>query len=81
MAEKKCNSCARQHSEEWNLTKRLAKSNRRLFITLIVVIALWLSTLFALVVEKQGKSDLIGTCENVSCGELVLPQADNGIVQ
>ena len=41
---KVCTEC-NTHSEEWSLSKELAKSNKRMFITLIVVIALWFSTI------------------------------------
>ena len=40
---KTCNSC--KPSEEWSLSKELAKSNRRMFIIIIVCIALWVASL------------------------------------
>lgn len=41
-----CNKeCEKKHSEEWSLSAELAKSNKRMFITLITVIALWFATI------------------------------------
>lgn len=50
MAEKKtCTNCNTKHSEEWNLTRELSRSNQRIFIALITVIALWFATIFGFV--------------------------------
>lgn len=40
---KTCNSC--KPSEEWSLSKELAKSNRRMFIIIVVVVCLWVASL------------------------------------
>lgn len=47
MPEKKCDGCVRARSDEWNLTKELAASNRRRFIAIIFLVSLWLVTVFA----------------------------------
>lgn len=44
---KTCNSCTK-HSDEWNITKELAKANKRQFITIIVLIAILFVTVFGL---------------------------------
>lgn len=50
MSEKKtCTNCNTKHSEEWNLTRELSRSNQRMFIALITVIALWFATIFGFV--------------------------------
>jgi hypothetical protein len=45
--EKKCDGCVKIRSDEWNLTKELAVSNRRRFVAIIFLISLWLVTVFA----------------------------------
>ena len=47
---KVCNDCNTEHSAEWSLSKELAKSNKRMFIILLVVIALWFTTIAGFVV-------------------------------
>lgn len=47
MPEKKCDGCVKLRSEEWSLTKELAASNRKMFIAIIVLVSLWLITIFA----------------------------------
>lgn len=43
---KVCNKeCTHKHSEEWSLSTELAKSNRRMFTALVIVIALWFATI------------------------------------
>lgn len=43
--EKKCTNCEEIHSNDWNLTKELAKNNKRMFIVMIVVLCMWLATI------------------------------------
>lgn len=40
MEKKVCTQCT-PHSEEWTLSAQLAKSNRRMFIALVLVICFW----------------------------------------
>lgn len=42
-----CDNCGgkKEHSQEWSLSAELAKSNRRMFIALLVVIVLWAATI------------------------------------
>ena len=42
---KKCTGCKTDVSEEWTLSRELAKSNRRMFIIIIVVVSLWVASL------------------------------------
>ncbi|MBR6051141.1 MAG: hypothetical protein IKP68_08070 [Clostridia bacterium] len=43
---KTCDGCGdKRRSEEWSLSAELAKSNRRMFIVLMVVIFLWFTTI------------------------------------
>lgn len=43
---KVCNKeCQNTHSEEWSLSAELAKSNKRMFVILVTVIALWFATI------------------------------------
>lgn len=47
---KTCDSCGEKHrSEEWSLSVELAKSNKRMFVALLVVIALWFATIFGFI--------------------------------
>ena len=43
-----CKTCV-GHSDEWNLSKELAKSNKRTFVALILVVCLWFATIFGFV--------------------------------
>lgn len=56
MPEKKCDGCVKIRSDEWNLTKELAASNRRRFVAIVFLIALWLVTVFAFLwhINEQG---------------------------
>ena len=46
---KTCNNCD-NHSSEWILSRELARVNKRLFISLILVIILWFSTILGFVI-------------------------------
>lgn len=47
---KVCNKeCVTVHSEEWSLSSELAKNNKRMFTTVIIVIALWFATIVGFV--------------------------------
>lgn len=54
-----CNNCDPNHSEEWCLSKELAKSNRRLRIVIAVVVALWLVTVIGFFVTSNNNGDNI----------------------
>lgn len=83
---KVCNKeCTHNHSEEWSLSAELAKSNKRMFIALVTVIALWFSTIIGFVwyinqydytnetitVDSQssGDANYIGNDGNIYNGE------------
>lgn len=47
---KVCNKeCTNHHSEEWSLSAELAKSNKRMFMSLMLVITLWFATIVGFV--------------------------------
>lgn len=48
-----CNGC-KSHSEEWSLSKELAKRNRKLKIALLVVVVLWLVTVIGWMVTLSA---------------------------
>ena len=64
MPEKKCDGCARVHSDEWNLIKELATSNRRRFVVIILLVSLWLITVFAFLwhINTEPETENQGSC-------------------
>lgn len=52
-----CNNCDPNHSEEWCLSKELAKRNRKLKIALLVVVVLWLVTVIGWMVTLAAVSN------------------------
>ena len=59
-----CNNCDPNHSEEWCLSKELAKRNRKLKIALLVVVVLWLVTVIGWMVTLATVSNTLP--DNVS---------------
>ena len=53
-----CNGC-KSRSEEWSLSKELAKRNRKLKIALLVVIVLWLVTVVGWMVTLATVSNAL----------------------
>lgn len=54
-----CNNCDPNHSEEWCLSKELAKRNRKLKIALLVVVVLWLVTVVGWMVTLATVSNAL----------------------
>lgn len=70
-----CNGC-KAHSEEWSLSKELAKRNRRLQIVLAIVVTLWLVTIAGWVVTLGLDGSRVSS-DNVS--ESLFSESDESV--
>lgn len=64
-----CNKCEKKHSEEWNISTILAKSNRKLFRVIIVLICFWFLTVIGMCggfVWYLNQHDFVPTDGNIS---------------
>ena len=77
---KKCTGCKTDVSEEWTLSKELAKSNRRMFIIIIVVVSLWVSSLAGTIGGFLWYLDSFDyeSTETVTTEEIVVDGGENG---